>query len=37
MKKKLIKSRYKSLLETKKTIRNNINLIYGAFDIKNLI
>ena len=29
-KKKLIKSRYKSLLETKKTIRNNIDSIYNA-------
>ena len=29
-KKKLIKSRYKSLLETKKTIRNNIYSIYNA-------
>ena len=29
-KQKIIKKRYKSLLETKKTIRNNIDLIYGA-------
>ena len=27
---KLIKQRYKSLLETKKTIKNNIELIYSA-------
>ena len=29
-KQKLIKQRYKSLLETKKTIKNNIELIYSA-------
>ena len=29
-KQKLIKKRYKSLLETKKTIKNNIELIYSA-------
>ena len=29
-KQKLIKQRYKSLLETKKTIKNNIDLIYSA-------
>ena len=29
-KQKLIKQRYKSLLETKKTIKNNIELIYTA-------
>ena len=29
-KQKLIKKRYKSLLETKKTIKNNIDLIYSA-------
>ena len=29
-KQKLIKQRHKSLLETKKTIRNNIELIYSA-------
>ena len=29
-KQKLIKKRYKSLLETKKTIKNNIKLIYSA-------
>ena len=29
-KQKLIKQRYKSLLETKKTIKNNIELIYRA-------
>ena len=29
-KQKLIKERYKSLLETKKTIKNNIKLIYSA-------
>ena len=29
-KQKLVKQRYKSLLETKKTIKNNIELIYGA-------
>ena len=27
---KLIKKRYKSLLQTKKTIKNNIELIYSA-------
>ena len=30
-KRKLIKQRYKGLLETKKTIKNNIDLIYMAF------
>ena len=30
VKQKLIKKRYKSLLETKKTIKNNIELIYSA-------
>ena len=30
-KQKLIKQRYKGLLETKKTIKNNIDLIYMAF------
>ena len=29
-KQKLIKQRYKSLLETKKTIKNNIELIHSA-------
>ena len=29
-KQKLIKQRYKSLLETKKTIKNNIDLVYNA-------
>ena len=29
-KQKLIKQRYKSLLETKKTIKNNIELIFSA-------
>ena len=29
-KQKLIKKRYKSLLQTKKTIKNNIELIYSA-------
>ena len=30
-KQKIIKKRYKSILETKKTIKNNIDLIYNAF------
>ena len=34
-KQKLIKKRYKSLLETKKTIKNNIDLIYTA--LKNYL